>query len=387
MTGRDDAQARLLGSLDEASSGDGRSRKRSDPGEGATVVRGSEAGVQQPENPAAVPVRCFGCGSELVAGETVWACRACGREVPATLGIPDLRAERATGLDPQVEELCAAYASSDFAGLLARRQQNFSTDDPAMRRYYAQYRDQAAERGRKFYRMVARRTEEAFGKGARDLAVVVGCGVGSCTAAVAAEYAQVLAFDPSLPELILAKKALAEAGVTNVTLVQAYAQRVPLTDGAAQFIVAENVLEHVFDIDGTMVEISRVLAPGGRFVGDSANRYNLLRPEPHVLLWGIGFLPRSLMGRYALWRRGFRGYDRSVHLLSYRELRRALDRSFGAGGRVLFPGMDAYGFPERFDPVFRLIERVPPLAWGLLQIFPLHLVVAERGREASLGTG
>ena len=327
-------------------------------------------------------IRCFACGGGLVPGDAAWRCEACRAEVPATLGIPDFRAERASAPDPEVERLCAAYATTDFAGLLALRQQKFSTDDPALLRHYVSYRDLAKERGQKFYRMVKRRMRESVGEAPPGVAVVIGCGVGSCTAAVAAEHRRVVALDPALPDLILARKGFEEAGIANVTLIQAFAQRVPLADGAVQLAIAENVLEHVFDVEGTMTEASRILCPGGRFVGDSANRYNLLRPEPHVMLWGVGFLPRRLMGRYVMWRRGFRGYDRSVHLPSHRELRRALDRAFAAGGRILFPGVDAYGFPARFDDVFRTIERITPLAWMLLQIFPVHLVVAVRGPDA-----
>ena len=96
------------------------------------------------------------------------------------------------------------------------------------------------------------------------------------------------------------------------------------------------------------------------------------------MLWGVGLLPRPLQARYVLWRRGFRGYGQSVYLPSYRELAHALRRGFGAGGRIVFPGVDAYGFPAALDRLLRLIERVPPLAWTLLQIFPTFLALAVR---------
>ncbi len=325
-------------------------------------------------------IQCPTCANLLEPGEDAWSCGRCGGRVQATLGIPDLRPSpaSASNVGSEIQQLCEAFATSDFAALLALRQQKFSTGDPALLRRYAKYREVGFERGRRFFGMVERRLAEVVGAPDAGAAVVIGCGTGGCTAAVAGRFRHVVALDPGLPDLILAKKALSEAGIDNVTLVQAYAQRIPLADASVALVIAENVLEHVFDLDGTMIEAARVLQEDGRFAGDSVNRYNMLRPEPHVMLWGVGFLPRSLQARYVLWRRGFRGYGRGVRLPSYREMAHALRRGFGAGGRFVFPGVDAYGLPPAFDHILRLIERVPPLAWGLLQIFPVHLALAVR---------
>ena len=327
-------------------------------------------------------IQCQGCGGPLTPGQDTWTCGRCGGAVPATLGIPDLRPPQASANDrevrTEVQQLCAAFATSSFAELVAVRQRRFSTDDPELLRHYATYREVAFERGRQFFGMIERRMAEVVGAPDAGAAVVIGCGSGGCTAAVAARFRHVVALDPALPDLILAKRAMSDAGVDNVTLVQAYAQRIPLADASAAFVIGENVLEHVFDLDGTMIEVARVLQAEGRFAGDCVNRYNLLRPEPHVRLWGVGYLPRSLQARYVLWRRGFRGYGESVYLPSYHELARALRRGFGAGGRIVFPGVDAYGFPPALGHMLRLIERVPPLAWSLLQVFPAHLALAVR---------
>ncbi len=107
---------------------------------------------------------------------------------------------------------------------------------------------------------------------------------------------------------------------------------------------------------------------------------NLLLPEPLVNLMWVGFLPRKWQAPYCLWRRGFKNYNESVCLPSYRQLSVPLRRYFRRG-RIAFPSMAAYGFPAQLDFVCRLIERISPLAAAVLAIFPTHLVLATHPRR------
>jgi hypothetical protein len=52
---------------------------------------------------------------------------------------------------------------------------------------------------------------------------------------------------------------------------------------------------------------------------NTVNRFSLAR-EPHVYLWGVGFLPRRWQAPYVRWRRD--ASFENIGLLSYRELRR-----------------------------------------------------------------
>jgi SAM-dependent methyltransferase len=314
-------------------------------------------------------VLCPGCASVLSPDTSSWGCSGCGATYPATLGIPDLRG---TG-EPQIDEgLSATFAESTFDQLLAKHSTHFSTDDPALVAQYIAYRKTGAARGKKFWDMVIQRS----GIANHDTALIVGCGSGSTLLLAARAFDHVVGIDPSLPELILAKKAAEEAGL-NVTLIQGFAQNIPFAANSFDLTVGENVLEHVHDVDTMIKECARTLRHDGWFVADSANRYNLLLPEPHVKLMWVGFIPRKWQARYCLWRRGFRNYDRSVCLPSYVTLSRPLARYF-AGGRIAFPSMGAYGFPPQLDIVCRLIEHIPLLAPTVLAIFPTHLVLATQ---------
>jgi SAM-dependent methyltransferase len=324
---------------------------------------------------------CGVCGGSLQIGSRVWRCDSCGGEIPALLGIPDFR-PKPTAPSLQARQLGEAYATADFAALLRIRQPQFSTSNSRLVSHYSAYRERMAERGNRFYEMVQRRMGVQYPATLKRVALVVGCGVGASLMAVARDFDQVIGLDPSLEDLILARKALDEAGVENVVLLQGIAQRMPLADGSIDFAIAEDVVEHLHDIEGAFHDIQRVLAAGGQFAASSVNRFNLLRPEPHVKLWLLGLLPRRWQAPYAKWRRGFVNYDQSVCLPSYSRLRRALRSSWGEECGVIFPGMSAYDMPAAIDRVLAWLEPRRWLAVPLLAIFPVHLAVARRSGPA-----
>jgi SAM-dependent methyltransferase len=320
---------------------------------------------------------CQVCGGNLQRGTTEWHCESCGGAVSAMLGIPDFR-PGATAPSAQALQLQQAYATADFGALLRIRQPQFSTSDPRLVSHYSAYRERMAERGSRFYEMVLRRMGAQYAAPMKRVALVVGCGVGASLMAVARDFELVIGLDPSLEDLILARKALDEATVHNVVLLQGIAQQMPLRSDCIDFAIAEDVVEHLHDIEGAFHDIQRVLAAGGQFGASSVNRFNLLRPEPHVKLWLLGVLPRRWQAPYAKWRRGFANYDKSVCLPSYRRLSRALRESWGDECGVIFPGMSAYDMPAALDRVLAWLEPRRWLAAPLLAIFPVHLAVARR---------
>jgi ubiquinone/menaquinone biosynthesis C-methylase UbiE len=328
-------------------------------------------------------LRCAACQGSLRVEETAWSCTSCGATGRSTLGIPDLRPSPKVEGSDEIAELTAAFPTASFSDLVKIRVPYFSTDDPMLTSHYAAYREDSLARGARYYAMAMQRLRETVGEPGGRIAVVLGCGAGSCTLAVAAAFDTVIAVDPGLADLILARKACEEHGCRNVVLVQGYAQHLPLADGIVDLVISEDVIEHVFDLESTMAESARVLAPGGCVVGNSANRFSVLRPEPHVKLWGVGFLPRPWMGRYVNWRRGYRGYDTNTYLPSYRELLGAVRRNFGSNGRIVFPRVAAWDFPKSIDRMVQRIERVPPVAGLVLSVFPMHLVVGRKERGST----
>lgn len=326
----------------------------------------------------ALQLRCLDCGGPLVSGNA-WSCSGCGREIPACLGIPDFRGNARPQDAEQVAALIDAFPTARLEDLLRIRTRSFGTTDPKLLERYESYRRTMRERGREFVEMALRRAREGYGAEPGGVAVDLGCGVGASTLALAERFSLVIGVDPSLPDLILARKAADEAGISNVILVAGYANPLPVPDASADFVIAENVLEHIADLKGTLAEVGRVLSSGAVFVGDCVNRYNLLRPEPHVALWGVGFLPRSLQGGYVRRRRDFDGYDRSVFLRSLRELREGA-RGIGPDVRIGFPEVSAFGFPAWLDPILAIVARTPILSTVALAIFPVYLMTGRRSR-------
>ena len=125
----------------------------------------------------------------------------------------------------------------------------------------------------------------------------LGCGSGSFLSSVGGSGREVAGVDIALRWLIVARKRLDEEGLGHVPLACGCAERLPFADRGFAGVVAGDVIEHVADQAATLAEAHRVLRPGGRLFLASPNRFSLA-PEPHVQVWGVGFLPRAWMAGY-----------------------------------------------------------------------------------------
>ncbi len=163
-------------------------------------------------------------------------------------------------------------------------------------------------------------------QGARVLDL--GCGSGEAVAALVQRgAAQVVGIDVSLVELLLARKLLEETGV-EALLVAGCAEGMPFADTTFDLIYSPDVIEHVTSQEDYLAEAHRTLKPGGRVLLNSPNRYSVVCPEPHVGIWGLGFLPRPLMDPCS--RALGKGPYTGKRLVSLPELRRLVGAHFGA---------------------------------------------------------
>lgn len=327
--------------------------------------------------------RCPACYGQLTDGQ----CRACQRQFPQTMGIPDLRwpqPEQADAAEAKLVDLIVAnYATLSFMELTSLWFQTAAQDADVpedMMAWMEAYHSSLQARGQQMVDMFMQQTKGQFMLPGQRVALDIGCGVGASSVALMRDFALVLGIDVYLPSLLIARKFFEEQGVDNIVLAQAYAQHLPLAADVVDFAVAQNVIEHLFTVEEAFCDIRRVLRPGGCFAGDSRNRFDLFLPEPHARLRWVGLWPRRWQPWY-VWRLRKMPYD-LTYLLSLRQLWRFARAAFGRSVRILFPLSAAYGRSGRVDGLIERLNRLPWLKWPLLAIFPSHLLIAQANETA-----
>lgn len=126
--------------------------------------------------------------------------------------------------------------------------------------------------------------EKTMGKGALGQHILeVGCGGGLICEELAQRGANMRGIDPSQAALQTARAHASQSGLAErIIYEQGYAEALPYDSEQFQVVVCLDVLEHVKNLEQTIAEIARVLAPGGVFVFDTINRTLLARI---VLIW------------------------------------------------------------------------------------------------------
>ena len=266
------------------------------------------------------------------------------------------------------------FDDSSLEELMAIKFQGDET--PAdLKEHYRNYRKQAYDRGYKMISMFDELVTMLFAAPERTLALDVGCGSGASCTALSTFYTKVIGLDPFLPDLLLAKKLFQQEGIRNVTLIQAFGERIPLPTEKIDFSIGLNLIEHLPDVPGTLSEINRVLRSDGYFCADSRNRFDLFFLEPHTNIRWVGFLPRSLQPLYVQFRKGI-SY-KGIRLLSHFELNRLAATVFGKSYRITFPYASTYGQSTKWDKLIRHVDRFLILRFLGLTIFPSHVLIAK----------
>ena len=272
-------------------------------------------------------LRCPTCRGELAERPGALRCEECDRACEVIHGIPDFRPDppdrpRHGEFCLKIIDLCERSTYRDLWGLY------HEGDATSLARLWDEHEERAAERGERRWQDIAA-TARAAGRTieTEGLALDLGCGLGSALFALAPRAELAVGLDIMLSDLLLAKKRLLEAGLDNVALVCGSAAELPLRDDCFDVLNATDVIEHMPDQRLFLAEARRVMAPGGCLFFNSPNRFSLLSREPHVRLWGVGWLPRRWQEPYVRWRLG-RPY-RGKRLLSVLELSRLTREAFG----------------------------------------------------------
>jgi ubiquinone/menaquinone biosynthesis C-methylase UbiE len=271
-------------------------------------------------------LRCPACHGELTFEPDALHCPTCDRLYEVIHGIPDFRPAPPDG--PRHSDYCLGiierWPCSSYRELWEFCNQG---EPDALHCLWIEHEEEAPQRGERRWEEIARSAEAARRPLRADGAALdLGCGMGSALFAMARRAGLAIGLDILLSDLLLAKKRFADAGIGNVAFVCGSATELPFADESFDLLNATDVVEHMPDQREFLSEARRVMRPGACFFFNSPNRFSLLTPEPHVRLWGVGWLPRRWMQPYVRWRRGepYRG----KRLLSLFELRRLMRSAF-----------------------------------------------------------
>jgi ubiquinone/menaquinone biosynthesis C-methylase UbiE len=124
----------------------------------------------------------------------------------------------------------------------------------------------------------------------------VGTGTGFVAAGIAPRVGRVLAVDNALAMLEVARKNLVELGITNVELLEGNVGALPLKSGCVDAAFANMVLHHAEDPGVMLLEMARVVKPGGVVVilDEVDHPYGWMREE-HADIW-LGFKAEQVEG-------------------------------------------------------------------------------------------
>jgi SAM-dependent methyltransferase len=316
--------------------------------------------------------------------DTRLSCVRCGTPFDVLAGIPDLRVSRPSWVNVDTDRESALRLERDTRGMSLEAvvryvfaRQPHRTDAEVEYRV----RQVLASPGKLRRQVHGWLRSVALTAGYVD----VGCGPGLLLAASADHGVAGMGIDASLEWLIVARRMI-EAHGGRATLCAALCEAIPLPDGAAPAIASLDVIEHCVDQRRHLREIDRIAAPSAPFALATPNRFSVTA-EPHVGVWGVGWLPARWQQRFVRMRSG-KPYE-FVRLLSVPGLKRLMKRETHFDGRFLVPRIadeEIALFEARRAKMARAYNRVAEhrmLRWPLFAIGPFFRFVGVRRADGA----
>lgn len=295
--------------------------------------------------------KCPLCHGPLESGLDKLNCSSCARNYPIIAELPDFRTEDQAWIDFNLDRERALVLDTLIltdgleAGIYSvfEKARGFSPEK-------CRFRTRQVLAGIDKYD----RHIDGWLKATNQMPILeVGVGPGQMTCALARRGVAVHGIDVSMEWLVVAKHWLRSLGA-EPSLAVAMAENLPVADASVASYVSLDVIEHVGDQDRYVSELSRVLRPGGHYALVTPNRYSL-SPEPHVGVWGVGYLPRSMQKAWVKMVAGV-SYD-YTRLLSTNETRRLFHRVAKLSPQIQFPQIDDDEI-RLFSPFKALLARI-----------------------------
>ncbi|MEP6714279.1 MAG: methyltransferase domain-containing protein [Terriglobia bacterium] len=323
-------------------------------------------------------LRCPICKGTLLRGTDEFRCTPCNKTYPIVLGLPDFRLYE----DPLIP-LQDDYVKG---GKVQIQAETLSFAD--LVRYYwslPTYPYTPPDLKERFIRQVLSqedRFRDSFLPRIRGTKTFleVGCGTAALVKVAGNRFDLAVGCDVAFRWLLIARKRLLEAGLP-ANLVCCCADFLPFAPESFESVASVSLLEHVKNAEGAVSECDRVMQKDGSLFIYTSNRFSI-GPEPHVRVWGVGFLPRRWMAPYVKWVRNV-PYEKK-YLLSWFELRRFLRKAGQRRSDFSLPTITATdwsnlkGLEKLGAKFFDSLGRVPFLRPFLLFFSPVIQVVSRR---------
>lgn len=330
--------------------------------------------------PQIFPWCCPKCRTPVTDAEEWIKCPTCHSCYEVIDGIPDFRISTDFWLDickdrDDARALASQYSTDDVEGLVRKIYSSRSDWDEA--RVDLRTR-QVLEAPRRLMREIDGWLEEV----SREAPFLdLGCGPGMLLAAAAHKGRVGIGIDASLAWLVVAKRLITLWGGRPV-LAAGLADALPVADNSMQATICLDVIEHVADPQALLREVNRITRRGkGMIALSTPNRFSLAA-EPHVAVWGVGWLPRPWQAAFVRWRS-----DKSytyTRLLSTWEAARLMRHNTDTDFRVLLPEIPAEelqcfpGYRRFLARVYNRLIRLSALRGLFLVICPFFRLVGVR---------
>ena len=325
---------------------------------------------------------CPLCKGPLERGGASFDCQSCVRSFPIVLGIPDFRVFPDPYIEIEADHKKGAFLAEhadglDFLGLVRLYWQITPEVAPDRAERFIARTAMLVEKGDVCLNTIESSVEPGR-LGAASRVLEIGCATGGFLVAAKRRYAQVVGTDIAFRWLVVARKRLQECGA-QVPVVCCCAEYLPFRDHSYDLVIGEGVLEHARSQEEMAHECRRVMSPVGVTFLATANRF-AFAPEPHVHLWGVGFMPRTWADCYVKYFRGI-PYGQ-IRVLSVMELRRLLRVCHLSNHRIFLPSVSPEELrqlppvPRMQVAIYNVVKRLPVLRQLLYLIGPSFSVVA-----------
>jgi len=199
--------------------------------------------------------------------------------------------------------------------------------------YYMHYSEERLNEGNKQLELLKKVLSRLKYKSQKQvtLAMELGTGRGGFLAALQQSLlfpnAQFQGIDTDIASLLINQKINDDLGNENYSLICYSGDKLPFDDQSIDIITSFSTLEHVGNIEKQyhlLAECSRCLKPQGIAILRFPNKYNIIKPEEHVKILFLHFLPRNYKDLVSFKIAGMPSSD--IHPPSIFQLRKVLKK-------------------------------------------------------------